>query len=124
MSNHNPHFDHLQQYKWRQGQSGNPAGRPKGSKNLRTWIHELINDDSLVIDGIRSGEIPVKAIIVSLISLAAQGNLKAFDILAKYGYGISPNNPMEDNESIHPVNLVIVKDKEDVSSDKVNDKAY
>ena len=33
MPNHNPNF---KEYAWKPGESGNPKGRPSGSRNIRT----------------------------------------------------------------------------------------
>jgi hypothetical protein len=44
MANHNPNF---KEYTWRPGESGNPNGRPAGSRDIRT--KEVL--ESLAIDG-------------------------------------------------------------------------
>src|SRR6202021_3034117 len=33
------------------GQSGNPLGRPKGSKNIRTYVKKHLNKKSPIIEG-------------------------------------------------------------------------
>lgn len=30
---------------WKPGQSGNPAGKPKGTKHLSTWMQEMLEDE-------------------------------------------------------------------------------
>jgi hypothetical protein len=75
---------------WKSGQSGNPAGKPKGTKHLSTWIQELMEDENFVrklANGKTKKEAPVKAIVATLIQKAVDGDMKAFDLLAKYGYG-------------------------------------
>lgn len=75
------------------GQSGNPAGKPKGTVHLSTHIQNLLNDEtfrSMVRQGLEIREYkgaPIKAIIQAQINLALNGDAKAFDLLAKYGYG-------------------------------------
>lgn len=75
---------------WQPGQSGNPAGKPKGTRHLSTWIQEMMEDDRFE-QRLRNGQVkyeaPVKAIVTVLIQRAIEGDLKAFDLLAKYGYG-------------------------------------
>jgi hypothetical protein len=56
------------------GQSGNPQGRPPGSKNLSTILKELLEEE-VDIDG---EKLPFKtAIIKKLIFKAHRGNLRA-----------------------------------------------
>lgn len=94
MANYNPKTDHLHKTAWKPGASGNKAGKPKGTLNLSTHIRNLLNDESFVAwvpdskFGIREFKgAPIKAIINSLIIRAIAGDVRAFDLLAKYGYG-------------------------------------
>lgn len=75
---------------WKPGQSGNPKGKPKGAKHLSTRIQNMLQDDSFrqkLDDGSILKGAPVEVILRVLIIKAAEGDLKAFDLLAKYGYG-------------------------------------
>lgn len=88
------------------GVSGNPAGKPKGSKHISTWIQELLNDETFtakINDGEKITEYkgaPIKAIIQAQMRLALSGDTKAFDVLGKYGFGTKttlandPDNPI------------------------------
>jgi hypothetical protein len=74
------------------GQSGNPAGKPKGTKHINTWIQELLQDEDFSAK-VRIGfEIqdfkgaPIQAIIKAQMLKAIEGDTKAFDSLAKYGW--------------------------------------
>lgn len=74
------------------GQSGNPAGMPKGIKHISTWIQELLNDDEFTLDnflfnGKQFKGAPIKAIVTVGIMQALQGDQKWATWLAKYGYG-------------------------------------
>lgn len=75
---------------WRPGQSGNPAGKPKGTKHLSTWIQELLEDESFSYNlqgkKTKTGA-PLKAILEVLVIKALEGDTRAFDLLCKYGYG-------------------------------------
>lgn len=75
------------------GESGNPEGRPKGSLSLSTHIQNLLNDEEFTATIRRGLQIvefkgaPIKAIIAAQAIKALNGEEKAFDLLAKYGYG-------------------------------------
>lgn len=76
------------------GQSGNPAGKPKGAKHLSTHIQEMLNDDDFVMllpdprEGYKENKgAPLKAIIKVAVIRAAQGEKESREWLAKYGYG-------------------------------------
>jgi hypothetical protein len=54
------------------GQSGNPVGRPKGSRNIRTYVYELLGAKIPVIEGGKTRNIPrAEAIAIQLVNLAA-----------------------------------------------------
>jgi hypothetical protein len=90
MANPNPKTEHLEVTRWQAGQSGNPAGKPKGTKNLSSWIREMLEDESFT-QKLKNGKTvkgaPVQAVVKTLIEKAIQGDMKAFDLLARYGYG-------------------------------------
>lgn len=80
---------------FRPGKSGNPAGMKPGTKHIKTWIHQLLHDEEFTAT-IRKGltiteykGAPIKAIIEAQIIRALDGDDKAFNLLAKYGYGSS-----------------------------------
>jgi hypothetical protein len=72
------------------GESGNPAGKPKGTKHLSTHIQEMLNDPDFELklkDGTVLKGAPIKAILKTAIAKGVSGDMRAFDIIAKYGYG-------------------------------------
>lgn len=78
--------------RFKKGQSGNPAGLPKGTKHLSTYIQELMEDEEFeatIQQGLRIVEykgMPIKAIIMAQMTKAINGDTKAFDSLGKYGW--------------------------------------
>ena len=79
--------------KFQPGVSGNPAGKPKGSKHISTWIQEMVEDEEFTtyIQDARDGYIeykgaPMRAIVKSATIKAIAGDKDARDWLAKYGY--------------------------------------
>ena len=64
--------------KFRKGRSGNPKGRPKGSKNLTTLIQEAArNQVSMEIDGKSRRISALQATVTQLATKAARGDQKA-----------------------------------------------
>jgi Family of unknown function (DUF5681) len=59
------------------GQSGNPRGRPKNCKNLRTHVFDLLDAKIPVVEGGKTRKMPrVEAIAIQLVNLAAKGDPK------------------------------------------------
>lgn len=92
MSNPNPIPPEA--YKFKPGQSGNPNGRPKGSKSLSTLIRELENEDfdwtHVPIknkDVIAQMGSPFKAVVMVALGQAISGDKAAREWLRKAGYG-------------------------------------
>jgi hypothetical protein len=72
------------------GQSGNPAGKPKGFLNLSTQIQNLMNEEEFAPDDVdrrTSLGTPMKAIVATGMKKARDGDTKWAEWLAKYGYG-------------------------------------
>jgi len=123
MSNPNPSTTHLESTQWQPGQSGNPLGKPKGTKHLSTHIREMMSDDGFeqrVEDGSILKGAPVTAVVRTLILKALSGDLRAFDLLARYGYGTKIE--FETKELPQPIlggisQLVIVKSQAENEND-------
>lgn len=78
------------------GESGNPAGKPAGTRSLAWHIQNLLNDDNfeyIILGGKDKGKTisykgaPIKAIIGVAIHKAMKGDPKWAEWLAKHGYG-------------------------------------
>ena len=76
--------DHIARYQrpprkgwFRPGQSGNRRGRPKGSKNIRTYVNEHLNKKIPIIESGKTREVPrAEAIAIQLVNQAAKGEPK------------------------------------------------
>lgn len=81
--------------KFKPGESGNPAGRPEGRKNLATIIRDLMEDPDFdwknvpIKDKDKAMKIgsPWKAIVHTAMAQAYSGNKDAREWLRKAGYG-------------------------------------
>lgn len=88
---------------WQPGQSGNPAGKPKGAKHVSTRIREMLNDDNFETqiwdrDNERYGTFkraPLEYMIKAQVVKALNGDSKAFDALLKHGWGKLEPDPIE-----------------------------
>ncbi len=60
------------------GQSGNPRGRPKGTKNLKTDLMEELREKIVVREGDRSQKVSKqRALLKSVVNRAIQGDARA-----------------------------------------------
>jgi hypothetical protein len=99
----NPNAVPPENTKWKPGQSGNPAGKPKGAIHISTHIQKMLNDPNFELklkDGSLYKGAPIEAIIKTAIAKAMSGDMRAFEQLAKHGYGntinLNFNDPLQD----------------------------
>ena len=70
--------------RFKPGQSGNPKGRPKGTRNLATDLNEELAEKIIVTEGGRSLKISKqRAMIKSLLAKALKGDTRAASVLLK-----------------------------------------
>lgn len=73
---------------WQPGVSGNPRGRPKGSRNIKKVIQDLLNDPKIVANMNltipRDTETPLEAIVYTLMVKAIRGDVRASEVLLKH----------------------------------------
>lgn len=84
------------------GESGNPAGKPPGTKHLSTYIQEALTDENFELklkDGSILKEMPIKAIIKTAVAKSVSGDTRAMEWLAKHGYGEKLNLEVEDKRT-------------------------
>jgi uncharacterized protein DUF5681 len=66
------------EHQFRPGQSGNPSGRPKGTRNFRSELREELSEVVTVRDGDRDIQISKqRALIKSVVAAAIDGNQRA-----------------------------------------------
>jgi hypothetical protein len=82
------------------GQSGNPAGRPKGSKNFRTDFMEELQLKIEITEGGKKQEVTKqRAIIKRMINGAMSGEVKAADAVMKLSLAFTdPEDMATDNQ--------------------------
>lgn len=112
------------------GESGNPAGKPKGAKHLSTHIQEMLNDEEFetYLEHPAKGYVPfkgapIKAIVTVALRKAAAGDDKAREWLAKYGYGtkLQLSNDPENPINATPIDPTIVSEWTDFLKNRTHD---
>ena len=64
------------------GQSGNPRGRPKGTKNLKTDLMEELGEKILVREGDHARQVSKqRALVKALLTRALKGDVRAANLL-------------------------------------------
>ncbi len=113
MSNLAPQTAHLTATQWQPGQSGNPLGKPKGTKHLSTYIQDLMTSDEFTITlrkqktkQVEFEGIPIRAIIYVAIQKALDGDMAAMNWLAKYGWGKPQEEELEEKGVVVFINKV------------------
>lgn len=84
------------QPRWRVGQSGNPAGRPKGSRNRATVAREVLDITLRAINPLSGGIefLTVEELItLALAKKAINGDTRAYVALMDSAYGKPTRNP-------------------------------
>jgi hypothetical protein len=101
--------------KWDKGQSGNPNGRPKGSRNrstiARQWL-EVNQNLKNPLTGVNETMSQEDLMTLALIKKARDGDVNAYKALMDSGYG-APKQTTDTNVSISNFDI-----KELVSFDK------
>jgi hypothetical protein len=70
------------QTRFKPGCSGNPRGRPKGTKNLKTDLLEELGEKILVREGERSRQVSKqRAVVKTLVSRTLKGDARAAGLL-------------------------------------------
>ena len=83
-------------HKWKKGQSGNPAGRPK-LPNLQEILAKVLGDE-------KDEKSAAEAILAAMRSKAIRGDVRAAELLLDRAYG----KPKQDIELEGSINTVIM----------------
>ena len=89
--------------KWQKGRSGNPSGRKKGQRNLKTDLLAEVNEPIQIVEGGRPRKLTKQqAVMKTLVTLAIKGNVRAASLLLAYlarSYGVeqeaAPDAPLD-----------------------------
>jgi hypothetical protein len=94
------------------GVSGNPSGRPKESKNLKTLLHSILNEEISLQDGSQSRKVSkAEAIMRRLIVGALKGDQR--DLHALFRLAEQTGQFEEKQEPLTAIKRIIVSWKSD-----------
>lgn len=84
--------------RWKEGQSGNPKGRPRGAKNLATIFNDTLNQKYEIQEKGRFRKITAReAIVKRVVNQAMKGDIKATAfVLAKEPEMARKTRPMRE----------------------------
>ena len=104
-----------QDTRFQQGKSGNPKGRPRGSRNFRTELNEVMTASIAVREGGKRRNISrQRALLLALFDKAIHGDPKAADSLVKLAMTVSGKGCIEPekehSEKLTPSDAAIVAD--------------
>jgi hypothetical protein len=71
--------------RFRKGQSGNPRGRPRGSRNFASLVEEALAEPMMINEnGRRKKATKLQVIVKQLVNTAAQGDHRSIQLLMAF----------------------------------------
>jgi len=100
--------------RFKPGQSGNPKGRAKQSRNLRTIVQQVLHEDMPIRAGGRLRRMPtIEAFVRTTVARAFKGDPKAvaslISIMRQSGYGPDRDEPTVDLQSAEEQEAIIAE---------------
>lgn len=85
-----PKPENIEPHKFKKGESGNPAGRPKGTRNRATIVKEWLEVQQYITNPITGEKERLEQqdiITLALIKEAREGNVRAWEALMDSAHG-------------------------------------
>ncbi len=99
--------------RFEKGRSGNPKGRPKGTKNLKTDLQEELGELILIREGnVQKHLSKQRGIVKSQMAKALKGDTRAASLILGMIYRLLEVNAVEDADELTPDECTILDDFE------------
>ena len=97
--------------RFKPGQSGNPRGRPKGTRNLKTDLEEELKETITVSESGRSKRLSKqRALVKAMVAKALKGDARSMALLlGLIDKLISPDEPNAGDASLSPEDAKIIE---------------
>ena len=85
-----PNPENVKPHEFKEGESGNPSGRPKGSRNRSTIVREileLMEEMKNPITGNQEKLTQEQIMTLAVLNKARKGDVRAYQALMDSGYG-------------------------------------
>ena len=87
--------------RFKKGQSGNAAGRPKGKKNFLTVLENALNEQVVVTEkGLQRSISKLEAVVTQLVNRAAGGDLTAIQRVGQLALMLEDKKAGDPNSSV------------------------
>jgi len=99
-------------HQFKKGQSGNPKGRPKGTKNLHTDVMEEMHESIVISEGGKTVAISKqRAMIKALVAKAIKGDVRAasklVELWERADYSAKQSAQQQDAEELSAMDMEI-----------------
>lgn len=96
-------------FRFKKGKSGNPKGRPKGSRNFKTDLNDALSQKVAIQEGGRVTKVPKqKAIILAVVAKAMKGDHRAADLVMKWFQIYLQEEEPQSDEGLSPADQAIM----------------
>ena len=97
--------------RFKKGRSGNPKGRPKGSRNVKTDLDEVLSQKVTIQEGGRIKKVSKrKAIILAQIAKAMKGDHRSANLVMTWQQIYSLDDETEATEVLSPAEQAILNE--------------